>query len=398
MTASEHDVYLCCREDGDPGMVSEVASGLVRLGFQVHVAGRGLRAEQGSERRAAIEKASDFVLLSAPPAAGAPDGAADPRAADFAHAFKTRRNILVLADPAHGDPLAAADLPGRPKLAAWQRVTYDPARSRESIALVAHRLVSSSEVEDRRFMRSVKRAAAAVAILLVVAVALRAVPAAVKWWNQPTAPPPLPRFTLYWTAFGQRLDNGQWKAFPVTDGSAVAGGDQIRLVFSAGSDGYAYVVARDAQGGLVTLFPGATVRGASRVRAGTVYQAPGEGHWFTVDARAGLAAIYLIGGHDPLENLEELAEESDERTSPAARLELLSSTVAGLLDGRHAAVPRPVRTRKGREIVDGLAPSPAPSNWPAAPGGRSSEALRPAVQTGLVSAVVEIRVRSAQGS
>ena len=95
--------------------------------------------------------------------------------------------------------------------------------------------------------------------------------------------------------------------------------------------------------------------------AGTVYQAPGEGHWFTVDARAGLAAIYLIGGHDPLENLEELAEEADERTSPAARLELLSSTVAGLLDGRHAAVPRPVRTRRGREIVDGLAPAPPPT-------------------------------------
>ena len=393
MTASEHDVYLCCREDGDPGMVSEVASGMVRLGFQVHVAGRGVRAEQGSERRAAIEKASDFVLLSAPPAAGAPDGAADPRAADLAHAFKTRRNILVLADPAHGDPLAAADLPGRPKLAAWQRVTYDRARARESIALVAHRLVSSSEVEDRRFMRRVKRAAAAVAIMLVVAVALRAVPAAVKWWNQPTEPPPLPRYVLYWSAYGQRLQNGGWTAFPVTDGGAVAGGDQIRLVFSAGSDGYAYVVARDPQGGLSLLFPGVTVRGAGRVRAGTVYQAPGEGRWFTVDKHAGLAAVYVIAGHDPLENLEELTEETDAGSSPATRMELLSSTVTGLLDGRHAAVPRPVRTRKGREIVDGLAPLPAPSSWPAAPGGLSSDALRPAVQTGLVSVAVEIRLR-----
>ena len=394
MTASEHDVYLCCREDGDPGMVSEVASGLVRLGFQVHVSGRGPGAEQGPARRAAIEKASDFVLLSAPPSAGVPDGAADPRAADLAHAFKARRNILVLADPAHADPLAAADLPGRPKLAAWQRVTYDRARTRESIALVAHRLVSSSEVEDRRFMRNVKRAAAAVAIMLVVAVALRAVPAAVKWWTRPTAPPPLPRFTLYWTAFGQRLQNGQWTAFPVTDGSVVAGGDQVRLVFSAGSDGYAYVVARDPQGGLSLLFPGATVRGASRVRAGSVYHAPGEGQWFTVDARAGLAAIYLVAGHDPLENLEELAEESDERTSPAARLELLSSTVAGLLDGRHAAVPRPVRTRKGREIVDGLAPAPIPDAWAATLPKGSALTNPPAIQTGLLSTVVEIRVRS----
>jgi hypothetical protein len=394
MKAAGYDVYLCCRHDGDEGMVSEVADGLARFGFRVFIPPRESGSGPGPERHAAIEKAPDFVLLSAPSSAGPTGGAGDPRAADLAQAFRTRRNILVLADPAHGDALAQDGLPGRRRFADWQRVPYDRSRTRESIAIVAHRLVSSSEVEERRFMRQVKGAAAAVALMLVVAVGLRAVPAAVKWWNRPTAPPPLPRYVLYWTAYGQRLQNGQWAALPVKDGAAVAGGDRVRLAFSGGSDGYAYVVARDSHGGLSMLFPGAAVRGASRVLAGTVYQAPGEGRWFMADAQAGPAAIYLIAGHDPLENLEELAEEVDAGNTAAARMELLSSTISGLLDGRHAAAPRPVRTRRGREVVDGLSPAPPPSVWPV-PAGWSAAAPKLSTQTGLVSAVVELRMPAA---
>lgn len=394
MTGTDHDLYLCCRGDGDAGMVADVAAGFARLGFRVIVPGRDAAAGEGAARLAAIARIPDFVLVSAP----VPDGTAgrqpDSRAAELAHAFKTRRNILVLADPAHRDPLAEAESPGRPTLAAWQLVTYDRNRTRESIALVAHRLVSSSDVDDRRFMRRVKRATAAVAILLAVAIALRAVPAAVKWWNRPTAPPPLPRFALYWTAVGQRVQNGQWSAFPVTDGSDVAAGDRLRLAFGTGSDGYAYVVARDAQGGLTLLFPGATVRGASRVRAGSVQQAPPGDQWFTVDAASRPAAIYLLAGHDPLENLEELAEEADDRSRPVERMELLNSTIAGLLDGRHASAPRPIRSRGGREIVDGLAPAPPPAVWPAASAAGLAGPVRPTTQTGLLSAVVEIRMRS----
>jgi hypothetical protein len=165
------------------------------------------------------------------------------------------------------------------------------------------------------------------------------------------------------------------------------------VAFSTGSDGYAYVVARDAQGGLTLLYPGATVRGASRVRAGSVQQAPQGDHWFTVDAASGLAAIYLLAGHDPLENLEELAEETDAGPSPAARMELLSSTIAGLLDGTHAAVPRPIRSRKGREIVDGLESEPPPRVWPAETGQAASAPHQAFLQTGLLSVVVEIRLR-----
>lgn len=392
MTRVEHDVYLCCRDVEDGGMAAEVAAGLVRLGFRVVVAGRGPGAASGPGRFKAIEEAPDFVLLSSPSQSGSGGGYADPRIADLAHAFKTRRNIIVLADPADADPLAAAEPPGRPKLAPWQRVAYDRGRARESIALVGHRLVSSSEVEDRRLMRMAKRAFVALGLVLAIAVASRAVPLAVRWWNRPAAAPPLPRFTLYWTAAGRRMQNGRWTEFPVADGVAVAGGDQIRLSFSTGSDGHAYVIARDSRGGLSMLFPGATVRGASLVRAGARHDAPGSGSWFTVDPQAGLEAVYLVAGHDPLENLEELAEEADERMTPAARTELLSSTIAGLIDGKHTAVPRPIRTRKGREIVDGLAPAPPPSVWPSALAGGSVPAQKPATQTGLLSAVVEIRL------
>jgi hypothetical protein len=174
----------------------------------------------------------------------------------------------------------------------------------------------------------------------------------------------------------------------------VAGGDQIRLAFSVGSDGYAYVVIRDARGGVSVLYPGATVRGASRVRPGSVYDVPGNGRWFTVDPQAGIAAIYLFAGHEPLENLEELAEEPESGATPAARLELLTSTLAGMLDGKHGAAQGPIRSRGGREIVDGLSPAQPPVAWPAVSTGGPAGTGQPATQTGLLSAVVEIRLRA----
>jgi hypothetical protein len=242
-------------------------------------------------------------------------------------------------------------------------------------------------------MRTAKRAFVAAGLILLAAVALRAVPAAMRYWNRPQPLPPLPRFTLYWTAFGQRLQNGRWTEFPVTDGGAVAGGDQVRLVFSAGSDGFAYVVVRDARGVISVLYPTETMRGASRVKAGVARQAPGDGRWLSVDAQSGLDTIYLLAGHEPLENLEELVEESEAEGNHAARVELLRSTLAGLLDGRRAAVSPPVRVRGGREILGSLSPAPPPAGWPATLADGSVVAHRPGVETGLVSAAVVIRFR-----
>jgi len=111
--------------------------------------------------------------------------------------------------------------------------------------------------------------------------------------------------------------------------------------------------------------------------------------------QAGLATIYIFAGHEPLENLEELLEEPESGVNPAARLELLTSTLAGLLDGRHGTAPRPIRTRGGREILDSLSPAPPPGRWPATPGGGSAVGSRPETQIGLLSAVVEIRLKTA---
>lgn len=390
MTPVDYDVYLCSRDAGDRSLASEVAAGLARRGFRVFVPQREPGAATEAARLKAIEDAPDFILLSAPAVDGGAAGPADPRAADLAHAFKTKRNIVVLADPADADPLTSPDPPGLRRFAPWQRVIRDRGRPRESIALVAYRLESAPEVDDRRLMKTTKRAFIAAGALLAIAIALRAVPAAVNWWNRPKAPPPLPRFTLYWTADAQRLVNGRWTRFSVSDGATFAGGDQLTLHFSTGSDGYAYVLVRDSQGGVSVLFPGSTVRGASRVRAGTMYDAPASGRGFTIEPQAGAAALYLFAGHEPLENLEELTEEPESGVTQAARLELLTSTLQGLLDGKHAAAVRPVRTRAGHEIVDYLQPAPPPSAWPGTAG--SLAAHRPATQLGLLSAVVEIRV------
>ena len=142
-------------------------------------------------------------------------------------------------------------------------------------------------------MRRVKRAAVAVALFLAVAVALRAVPAMVTYGTgrRRRLPAPLHRLLV-----GRRsaMQHGESTAFPITDGSAVGGGDQIRVMFSTGSDGHAYVVARDSRGGLSMLFPGATVRGASLVRAGARHDAPGSDSWFTVDPQAGLEALDVV--------------------------------------------------------------------------------------------------------
>jgi hypothetical protein len=75
-------------------------------------------------------------------------------------------------------------------------------------------------------------------------------------------------------------------------------------------------------------------------------------------------------------------------------MELLSSTIAGLLDGRHAAVPRPIRTRRGREIVDGLEPALPATLWPTTLPGSVGFGQQPEKQIGLVSAVVEIRLQA----
>jgi hypothetical protein len=191
----------------------------------------------------------------------------------------------------------------------------------------------------------------------------------------------------------QRQVSGTWSAFKLTDGVQVAPGDRIRLVFVPGSDGYVFVVTTDIGGGVRVLHPDKAVRGLSRVKAGQAYDIPGKDSWVTVDAQTGLSGVFLIGSHDSLENLEELAEETDGEGNPKSRLELLASTLDGLLDGRHAQTRSQVTNRKGQAILRTLGGIRAPerASITLADGSRGEYPF--ASERGLVSAAVEIRVR-----
>jgi hypothetical protein len=243
-------------------------------------------------------------------------------------------------------------------------------------------------------MQTAKQAFIAVGLILLAVVATKAVPAVIEFWNRPTPKPPLPPFSIYSCAFGQRLDAGRWAAFTPGEGGSVSSGDQVRLVFTPSADGFAYVVIKDVRGDVSVLYPAVTIRGASHVRAGTLYEVPAGGSWHVVDGQAGIDTIYLLAGYEPLENLEELVEESDANVDPAVRRELLGSTLSGLLDGRHAAVRPPVRTRNGQAIVESLQPVAAPPECSATLASGSVVTRRFTSQRGLVSAVVEIRVRT----
>ena len=211
MTPVEYHVYLCCRDAKNGAwrprsLTASRASASASSSRGRKRAPRPVPGARGDRLDPRLRPAFGAC------AAGAAGHRPDPRAADLAHAFKTRRNIVVLADPAHADPLAEA---GRPGARSW-RLAADrlrPGRTRESIALVGHRLLTSSDVDDRRLMRG-EAAFVALGLVLAIAVASRAVPLAVRWWNRPAAPPPLPAFTLYWTAPGSVWTPAAGRSFP----------------------------------------------------------------------------------------------------------------------------------------------------------------------------------------
>ena len=393
MTPAGFDVYLCCREPSCHSLAHTVSAGLTERGFRVFVGDRVPGSSPDEPRLQLIGNTADFVILSRAESSDDRDGTPDPLRAEIAHAFNTKRHIIVVSEPGHDDPLGDGLSPALPRLQGWQRITHDPARSRETIALLAHRLLSSSEVEDRRLMRTARRAFLTVGLIFMAVIANVAVPALVEIWNRPTPKPPLPPFTAYWSAFGQRFSDGRWTEFPLGDGSQIVSGDQIKLVFSPSEDGFAYAVSQDRRGEMSILYPAYTMSGASRVRAGEVYHTPADSNWFTVDDRAGLDTIYVLAGYDPLENVEELVDESTADGTPQARRELVLSTVAGLIDGRHAAVRPPVRTRNGHIILQNLPVSQRPLVCSATLGSGAVVQHPCAAQRGLVSVVVELRVR-----
>jgi hypothetical protein len=391
MDPGNHDIYVGYRKDIGTALADRLATTLTRRGFRVRLGGR--QAGPADERLLkTIEEAADFVLLLGP-------GTLDPALADehdrlrleLAHAFRTDRNVIPVLIKGCALPEAGALPADLAMLGNCHPVAYDPAKSVESIARVAHRLTSHATLDDRKSNRQAKSLAWLVAVFVLAVMAVGGYRTWKEWQKPVLDVRPLPPFVVYWTAFGQRLDNGRWVEFPVQDRSPMSAGDQFRLVFAPSADGYAYVVSRDTRGQVTVLFPSKMFGAASRVKAGQTCEAPVGSGWS--DAGAGLDAVYIVASYDPMENLEALVEEHAEESTPQARQALLESTIAGLLDGRHAVAGPVVRTRSGRPIVHMAEAGPAVSSASAtlSSGIRVTHDLVP--QRGQHSTAVEMRLR-----
>jgi len=393
MNAVEPDVVVCCREPAGLELAGTVVESLTRRGFRVFFEPHGPGAQPDTRRLQAIDDAPDFVLVLAPGDLDAPADRDDPVRREVAHALRAERHVVVMRAPGAVDPHKTALPPDLAGLSTCQVVAYDPARSRESLSILAHGLSCDVTVDDRRLMRRSRWLFTIAATVLVVGFSLQAVPTFLKWWARPKPPAPLAPLALYWSGFGQRMEAGRWVEFPLEDGGAVSAGDQLRFVFSPSADGFAYVVSRNVRGDVSVLFPNETVPGASRVRAGEVYGVPIGTGWLTVDPGGGLAAVYLVASYDPLQNLEELVEEPEGAMSVGARRELVELTVTGLLDGRrYQLMDSQLRTRSGQTIDKHLTPRPGALKASVRLASGQVVDHPMATQPGLVSAAVELRV------
>ena len=394
METIEHDVYICYRDPAGRELAKVVAEGLSRRGFHVIPNEVGPDGTSAGKRLAQIEEAPDFVLLLTPGALEPCRDDQDPMRREIAHALRTDRIIVPILAPGFGRYPVRGLPEDLVRLERFEAIVHDPANTPEMVARLAHALSSDTTVDDRRVMRTARRAFIAaglfVAAIIIVKIAI-ALPAMLA---RRTEPPPIPPLALYWSSFAERQRNGAWTEFELRDGGTVAPGDQLRLVFSPSAEGSAYVLARSASGEVAVIFPSQELRGAARVAAGRLYEAPGNARWFTVDPQAGLTALYLVASYDPIENFEELVEEPSQALSLKARQELLTTTLAGLVDLRHGPSDLRVRARNGRAILRSLAPPAGPASSTATLSNGTSVTHQLTTEAGLLSAVVEIRVQS----
>ena len=392
MKPTEHDVYVSYRKDAGPELAELVAAGLRKRGFRVRVANRGAAADTAANL-AAIESAPDFVAILSP-------GSLDPAAAEdetrieVAHAIAHERNIAPMYVPGYARPALDA-LPADLAAFPWRdAVLYHPHASQESVAKIAHMLASDTSVGERRLDRQAKRLFLTLGIALLAIVSVEVARTLPKMLARPfQEPPPLPPLSLAWTGFGQRMVDGRWVEFALDEGSRVVAGDQVKLAFSVTANAYAYVLAADLRGEVSVLFPARSIRAHSQVDGGEVYEAPFDGSWFAIAEPDGLRGIYLMASYDPIENVESIVEERDEESTPRARLSLVESTIAGLLDGRHVQARSTIRTRRGNAVVQNLEVPPSPRTAQTALTGGLLVIHPLAIQPGLMSAVVEIGVR-----
>jgi hypothetical protein len=392
---SEFDVFLCCADPSGDEVVTRVASYLRRRGFRVFHEDRPPADVRDERRLALAEAVPDFLLLLTPATIEVMGETGRGVHAEIVHALATARNVVLVAPLDAPAPPARAFPSALSSLRTQKTLAYNPDRLAESLSIIQHSLSSDTSVTDRHLMRRTRRLFIGVGIFVLAAASLQVVPALVKQLRKPKPLPPVPPFALYWAGFGERVDASGAVGFPLVDGVSLAGGDHVTVAFSPSADGYAYVIAKDTRGRASVLFPTETMKGASRVRAGRVYRAPVESGWLTVDPQAAVDTIYVFAGYDPLQNLEELIEEPETPQNAATRGTLVEQTVNGLIDGRHYQFGRRPWIRNMQFVDQGLTPGAGPATFSASfPGGAST--TQPAVvQPGLVSALVEIKVRVA---
>ena len=389
---TEHDVVVCCRQPSGLELADSVAGYLEGRGFRVFYERLDDEAALNRSLRA-VEETPDLVLVVTPGALDPCRDPGDPLGRLLAHALATERNIVPLLAAEEAHLRAPALPPNLEPLARLLPVTYvGGIGHKPAMSTLGHRLSSETGLDDRRVERRFKRWFVGAFAVLLVGFALQAVPLLIEAWTRPRPKPPLPPFALYWAGVGQRLEGARTVPFDPASGGRVSGGDQMRFVFSPSADGFAYVVARDARGGIAVLFPPEGLAGASRVKAGQLYDAPAGGGWLSVDGQAGLEAIYVVAGYDPYQNLEELVERPEAELTPSDRRDLLNSTLSALADGRHAPSDR-ARTRTSQTIDRTLPPAPGPaaSHVTLTDGALAGRPLKR--ETGLVSALAELRFR-----
>jgi hypothetical protein len=389
---TEFDVFICCAESPAAEMVSTISGYLQRHGFRVHVPDRPPDASSAVRPLTLVESIPDFVVLLTPATLAAASDPGSAIHAEIARALATGRNV-VLVSPVAGLAPPPGSLPAVLSPVAHRQVLgYHPDRLAESLSILQHSLSSDTVVDDRHLMRRTKRLFIFAALFVLVGASLQVVPALLRAWNRPKPPPPVAPFTLYWAGFGHRVENAKPVDFPLEDGVALLGGDQVSVAFSPSANGFAYVIGKDARGRVAVLFPVDTLKGASRVRAGQVYRAPVDSDWLAIDPQVGLDTIYVFGSYDPLQNLEELVEEPETPFNIAARGALVEQTVNGLIDGRHYQFGRRPWIRSMQYVEQGLSPAPGPATFTVSSPAGAPMVRKAVIQPGLVSALAEIKV------
>jgi hypothetical protein len=392
MTPIDVDVFVCCREQDQSDLAQTIAEGLSRLGFRVYASARMPGVARDDARLNAIEQAPDFVVMLTAGAAGGWADERDPMRLEIAHALRLGRIVVPVCLPGVRVPVADQLPPDLADLAGCARVVYDPARPGQSLALVAHSLSSDADLEDRKLMRWATWGGVLVAAILLAVVLRFTIPPVLRAVTTTKAPPALAPFAVSWSAVALRGAGSAPAVIDLVDGTAVMPGDRIKLLFRPSAAGFAYVLARTGDGTVSVLFPPAAMRGASAVLAERTYEAPAAAEWFGVGDGPGAMEVDIIAGYDSLENLEELAEDPGGELPHADRLELLISTLNGLLDGRHGLARGPLKTRSGRVIDRRLSPVPGPGKTVIATeaGAVVERVMR--VEPGLISASVLLRL------